>query len=166
MSTKNFIQEILRRSQATYVTLQMSLFYLTRVKRLVHDKLLRRSSPPSPPSSQDEEEVQQPVSKRRRVAATTDRTEDYQCCGRRMFLASLMAASKYLHDKNYKNIAWAKISGLSIAEVNAAEMAFLKLIDYKLFVSQPSFEKWCSILHGCIQKISAKSSAERIKDKD
>lgn len=156
MSTRNFIHEILKRSKTTFCTLQVSLFYLFRVKNAVHDRIRRRRCrnnnsddqlvlPPSPPSSQsssDEEEDNN----------ISERLDDLMCCGRRMFLASLMVASKYLHDKNYRNKAWAKISGLGIQEINAAEMAFLRLIDYKLHVSKPTFDKWYTMLHGYMQK--------------
>ncbi len=83
---------------------------------------------------------------------TSTQMDDLMCCGRRMFLASLMVASKYLHDKNYHNKAWAKITGLDIKEINAAEMAFLNLIDYRLYVSKPTFDKWYTQIHGHIQK--------------
>ncbi|KAG0215468.1 hypothetical protein BGX31_000834, partial [Mortierella sp. GBA43] len=71
-------------------------------------------------------------------------------CGRRTFLASLMVASKYLQDRNYSNKAWAKISGLSIKEINSNELIFLKLIDYSLFVSHETFMRWTALLvaHG------------------
>ncbi|KAF9422159.1 hypothetical protein BGZ94_008652 [Podila epigama] len=71
-------------------------------------------------------------------------------CGRRTFLAALMVASKYLQDRNYSNKAWAKISGLSIKEINANELIFLKLIDYNLFVSHETFMRWTGLLvaHG------------------
>ncbi|KAI8095237.1 hypothetical protein BDF21DRAFT_405463 [Thamnidium elegans] len=82
---------------------------------------------------------------------TSTKQEDLMCCGRRMFLASLMVASKYLHDKNYHNKAWAKITGLDIKEINAAEMAFLTLIDYQLYVSKPTFDRWYTQIHGYIQ---------------
>ncbi|KAF9360273.1 hypothetical protein BGX26_009956 [Mortierella sp. AD094] len=67
-------------------------------------------------------------------------------CGRRTFLAALMVASKYLQDRNYSNKAWAKISGLSIKEINANELIFLKLIDYSLFVSHDTFMRWTALL--------------------
>ncbi|KAG0366438.1 hypothetical protein BGZ54_005347, partial [Gamsiella multidivaricata] len=64
--------------------------------------------------------------------------------------AALMVASKYLQDRNYSNKAWAKISGLSIKEINANELIFLKLIDYSLFVSHDTFMRWTALLvaHG------------------
>ncbi|ORY92058.1 hypothetical protein BCR43DRAFT_418892, partial [Syncephalastrum racemosum] len=135
--TRAFVHEILKRTKTTYSTLQISLFYLLRVKKQVHERLLRRKQ------KQKQQQNQQPVS---------ERLDDLICCGRRMFLASLMVASKYLHDKNYRNTAWSKISGLSVAEVNASELAFLRLIDYKLFISKPTFDKWYATLHSFIQK--------------
>ncbi|KAI7866622.1 hypothetical protein BDF14DRAFT_1727906 [Spinellus fusiger] len=156
--TKGFIREILCRSKATYSTLQICLFYLFRVKKIVHEKLRKRhqssspSSSPSPPSSSTSlsaSSLSNHVNTFHECSLkTNNRTEELMCCGRRMFLAALMLASKYLHDKNYRNQSWAKISGLSMREINAAEMAFLQLIDYKLYVSKPTFDKWYTLLHG------------------
>ncbi|KAG0287524.1 hypothetical protein BGZ97_007077 [Linnemannia gamsii] len=56
-------------------------------------------------------------------------------CGRRMFLAALILASKFQQDRTYSNKAWSKISGLPVSEINLNEIAFLALIDYRLFVS-------------------------------
>jgi hypothetical protein len=122
VATKGFIREILKRSKTTYFMLQLSLFYIFRVKRVVQAKL--------------------------RMAAGERRyRDDLMCCGRRMFLASLMVASKYIHDKSYRNKAWADASGLSLAEINASELAFLQMIDYRLYVSKPTFEKWYDMLN-------------------
>ncbi|KAI9280445.1 hypothetical protein BY458DRAFT_500700 [Sporodiniella umbellata] len=88
--------------------------------------------------------------------------DDLMCCGRRMFLASLMLASKYLHDRNYQNKAWAQLTGLKLEEINAAEMAFLHLIDYRLYVSKPTFDQWYTQLHGHIQKGFAKKPQHSI----
>lgn len=73
-------------------------------------------------------------------------------CIRRMFLAALIIASKYLNDKNYKNKAWAKITSLTVHEINNTEIVFLKLIDYQLYVSKPLYDKWVSLLINHIQK--------------
>jgi hypothetical protein len=135
MPTRGFCNEILKRSKATYSTLQISLFYIFRVKKVVHEKLYQRIQNSKNLNMQ-----------------TSTQMDDLMCCGRRMFLASLMVASKYLHDKNYHNKAWAKITGLDIKEINAAEMAFLNLIDYRLYVSKPTFDKWYTQIHGHIQK--------------
>ncbi|KAL9546723.1 hypothetical protein MBANPS3_006530 [Mucor bainieri] len=106
MSTARFIREILKRSRATYSMLQLALFYIFRIKKLIFERL------------------QRPLANNELV-----------CCGRRMFLAALMVASKYLNDKNYRNKTWAKIASLNVAEINATEMVFLKLIDYQLYKS-------------------------------
>ncbi|KAF9978708.1 hypothetical protein BGZ65_006884 [Modicella reniformis] len=67
-------------------------------------------------------------------------------CGRRMFLAALILASKFQQDRTYSNKAWSKISGLPVSEINLNEITFLKLIEYRLFVSQAVFQKWITIL--------------------
>lgn len=71
----------------------------------------------------------------------------YVSCGRRMFLASLVVASKFVQDKTYRNSAWAKIAGLPVNEINAAERIFLNIINYRLYISQPTFEQWHQLLH-------------------
>ncbi|BGP16327.1 hypothetical protein JCM10213_009170 [Rhodosporidiobolus nylandii] len=63
-------------------------------------------------------------------------------CGRRMFLAALISASKYLQDRNYSNRAWAKISGLSVQEINANERAFLRLVGFQLHLKAEDFQRW------------------------
>lgn len=63
-------------------------------------------------------------------------------CGRRMFLAALISASKYLQDRNYSNKAWSKISGLEIGEINVNERAFLGLIGWELHLKADDFKRW------------------------
>ncbi|BGP32168.1 PHO85 cyclin-5 [Rhodotorula toruloides] len=63
-------------------------------------------------------------------------------CGRRMFLASLICASKYLQDRNYSNRAWAKISGLDVREINANERAYLKVTGFGLHLPAEEFQRW------------------------
>ncbi|CAO3629954.1 unnamed protein product [Mucor hiemalis] len=64
-----------------------------------------------------------------------------------MFLASLVVASKFVQDKTYRNSAWAKIAGLPVAEINTAERYFLSLMDYRLYIDQPTFDRWHRLLH-------------------
>lgn len=118
----------MKRSKTTYSTLQTALFYLFRIKNIIVARLKQRA-----------------ITCTKRTSEYS--TDDYLCCGRRMFLASLMVASKYLQDKNYRNKAWAKISGLDIKEINGAETAFLKIIDYQLFISKPTFDRWFNLLN-------------------
>lgn len=117
-----FIQETLRRSRTSYSTLQVALYYLILIKPHVpkHD-------------------------------FTMEQPEDVQSlralqCGRRMFLAALILASKYLQDRNYSAQAWSKISGLKVCEINTNEMAFLAAVNWKLHITDPIWERWQEIV--------------------
>lgn len=130
VSTRDFIREILRRSKTTYSNLQVCLFYLFRVKKAVLIHL-------------EKMELQH---------ETKSMEDNMISCGRRMFLASLMVAAKFLQDKNYRNRAWSRLSGLALSEINAAEITFLKLINYNLYISKPSFDRWFSLLHSYLYR--------------
>ncbi|ORX80252.1 hypothetical protein K493DRAFT_98407 [Basidiobolus meristosporus CBS 931.73] len=67
-------------------------------------------------------------------------------CARRMFLAALIAASKFLQDKNYSNKAWSKITGLPPSEINLNEISLLSLLDYRLFITPVLFSRWSAML--------------------
>ena len=119
---RTFIQETLRRSRTSYSTLQVALYYLILIKSHVPQRDF-----------------------------TMEQSEDDHCvralqCGRRMFLAALILASKYLQDRNYSARAWSKICGLSTAEINQNETAFLLAVNWKLHVTEPVFQKWSDIM--------------------
>lgn len=63
-------------------------------------------------------------------------------CGRRMFLAALILASKYLQDRNYSARAWSKISGLNTQEINQNEMAFLLAVNWNLHITEQVYRRW------------------------
>ncbi|KAK3708010.1 PHO85 cyclin-5 [Vermiconidia calcicola] len=67
-------------------------------------------------------------------------------CGRRMFLAALILASKYLQDRNYSAKAWSKMSGLKVSEINTNERTFLSKVQWKLHIPDPTFKKWTEIV--------------------
>ncbi|CAB4417580.1 unnamed protein product [Rhizophagus irregularis] len=136
-----FLQETLRRSRTSYSTLQTALFYLFRIKPQI-SSTSRRTELPLTPSSEYPPDSNQ------------SQNNDPATCGRRMFLAALIVASKYLQDRNYSNRAWSKISGLPVHEINANEICFLKLIDYNLFIAEDIFKRWSSLLLTHIQAIS------------
>ncbi|KAM0259229.1 hypothetical protein ACHAQJ_003434 [Trichoderma viride] len=119
---RTFIQETLRRSRTSYSTLQVALYYLVLIKP--H------------------------VSKR---GFTAEQYEDRYAdralqCGRRMFLAALILASKYLQDRNYSARAWSKISGLNVQEINQNEVAFLLAVNWKLHITDEVFQRWTEIV--------------------
>lgn len=119
---RTFIQETLRRSRTSYSTLQVALYYLILIKGHVpkHDFTM---------------EQPEDVASIRALQ-----------CGRRMFLAALILASKYLQDRNYSARAWSKISGLKVCEINTNEMAFLAAVNWKLHITDPVWEKWQEIV--------------------
>lgn len=132
VSTAQFVREILKRSKTTYSTLQAALYYIFRIKASVTEHMVRRQAGPP---------MEKPSPK------------DCIFCGRRMFLAALMVASKFLQDRTYRNSAWAKISGLNTAEITFSEMTFLQLIDYQLFISKNTFDRWQHVLSSHINQL-------------
>lgn len=116
-----FIQETLRRSRTSYSTLQVALYYLILIKPHLpkHDFTMAQPEDASLRALQ---------------------------CGRRMFLAALILASKYLQDRNYSARAWSKISGLKVCEINTNEMAFLEAVNWKLHIVDSIWEKWQEVV--------------------
>lgn len=152
---RHFIKEVLRRSRSTCSTLQTALYYIHKSREVIRDRvrqaeeakteLLKMQKPqsgrswngsslPSPPYD-DEAKMSPGV-----AAVLLQKTRDPVLCGRRMFLAALICASKFLQDRTYSNRAWAKISSLPVQEINANEKAFLELLDYNLFVNADLFK--------------------------
>lgn len=144
------MKEVLRRSRTSCSTLQIALYYLHQSRREIREIVSRAKEGkeefqelernfkagqdyPSPPSS--------PVDSFDRYAALLEVQVSPLLCGRRMFLASLICASKFLQDRNYSNKAWAKISGLGIVEINSNERAFLRLVGYQLFVGSENYHQ-------------------------
>lgn len=119
---RTFIQETLRRSRTSYSTLQVALYYLVLIK-------------PHVPKHDFTMEQPDDVHANRALQ-----------CGRRMFLAALILASKYLQDRNYSARAWSKISGLATQEINQNEMAFLLAVNWKLHITDAVFQRWTDIV--------------------
>ncbi|KAI1125776.1 hypothetical protein F5Y10DRAFT_224398 [Nemania abortiva] len=119
---RTFIQETLRRSRTSYSTLQVALYYLILIKPHVPNHDFTMEQPDD-----------------------THAVRALQC-GRRMFLAALILASKYLQDRNYSARAWSKISGLATQEINQNEMAFLSAVSWKLHITDAVFKRWTEII--------------------
>lgn len=119
---RTFIQETLRRSRTSYSTLQVALYYLILIKPHVPKYDFTMEQP-------DEVHANRVLQ-----------------CGRRMFLAALILASKYLQDRNYSARAWSKISGLATQEINQNEMAFLAAVNWKLHITDDVFQRWTEIV--------------------
>lgn len=119
---RTFIQETLRRSRTSYSTLQVALYYLIKVKPHLPKRDFTMEQSPDKPISRAMQ------------------------CGRRMFLAALILASKYLQDRNYSARAWSKISGLTTLEINQIELLFLDAVGWRLHISQAIFHRWTDIV--------------------
>lgn len=119
---RSYIEETLRRSQTSYSTLQVALYYLVLIK-------------PHVPKGD--------FTKEQRMDCPATRA---LMCGRRMFLAALILASKYLQDRNYSAKAWSKMSGLKVCEINFNERTFLRKVNWKLHIPDTVFKKWSDIV--------------------
>ncbi|PWN21614.1 cyclin-domain-containing protein, partial [Microstroma glucosiphilum] len=67
-------------------------------------------------------------------------------CSRRIFLASIMVAAKFLQDKTFSNRAWSKITGLPVKELANVEREFLAGIQWDLNVKDEEWKAWTARL--------------------
>lgn len=61
----------------------------------------------------------------------------------RLLITTVMVASKYVEDMNYRNSYFAKVGGLTTKEMNNLEFEFLFLMGFKLHVNVSVFESYC-----------------------
>lgn len=64
----------------------------------------------------------------------------------RLLITSVMVAAKFMDDAFYNNAYYARVGGVSTAEMNKLEMKFLFSLDFRLHVSVQTFGNYCSIL--------------------
>ena len=64
----------------------------------------------------------------------------------KIILASFIVTIKFYEDDYYSLAFYAKLGGVTIKEINILEYEFLKLIDFKLFVSDELYEKYNTYL--------------------
>lgn len=64
----------------------------------------------------------------------------------RLLLVAVVVATKFLQDDYYKNCYYAKLGGITTAELNSLEICFLSLISFNLYVSPAAFDKYTSEL--------------------
>lgn len=122
LSLRRYIEETLRRSRTSYSTLQVALYYLVLIMPWVPKSDFTMQQSVDSPSVRSLQ------------------------CGRRMFLAALILASKYLQDRNYSAKAWSKMSGLKVAEINLNERAFLEAVSWKLHIPDHLFKRWTDVV--------------------
>ncbi|KAM5580708.1 cyclin-U1-1 [Rosa sericea] len=77
----------------------------------------------------------------------------------KLLVTSVMVASKMLDDVHYNNAFYAKVGGVSNAELNRLEVEFLFMLDFGVTVSSRVFESYCfhlekeMMLNGACQTI-------------
>ncbi|KAF2292188.1 hypothetical protein P3X46_018236 [Hevea brasiliensis] len=77
----------------------------------------------------------------------------------RLLVTSVLVASKMLDDVHYNNAFYARVGGVSNAELNRLEIEFLFLLDFGVMVSSRIFENYClhlekeMMLNVAVQKI-------------
>ncbi|KAF9114125.1 hypothetical protein BGX27_000104 [Mortierella sp. AM989] len=121
--------------------------YFNSISMHAHSHLTKNTPPLTPPGTNNTPASLSPLSLSNSTPTSPILAKSEPVgCGRRMFLAALILASKFQQDRTYSNKAWSKISGLPVSEINLNEITFLTLIDYRLFVSQAVFQKWVTIL--------------------
>ncbi|KAK4486857.1 hypothetical protein RD792_006165 [Penstemon davidsonii] len=64
----------------------------------------------------------------------------------RLLVTSVMVASKILDDVHYNNAFFARVGGVSNAELNKLELELLFLLDFGVSVSSRVFESYCQHL--------------------
>ncbi|KAJ7981319.1 Cyclin [Quillaja saponaria] len=64
----------------------------------------------------------------------------------KLLVSSVMVASKMLDDVPYNNAFYARVGGVSNAELNKLELELLFLLDFGVMVSSQVFESYCSHL--------------------
>jgi len=60
----------------------------------------------------------------------------------RLLITSIMLASKFFDDVYYNNAYYARVGGISNAEVNSLEMEMLRMISFSLFVQPEQYERY------------------------
>jgi len=60
----------------------------------------------------------------------------------RLVISSILVASKFNDDNPYNNAFYAKVGGISVAELNLLELNFLKLIDFNLSIENHIYDRY------------------------
>jgi len=65
----------------------------------------------------------------------------------RIIFSAILISIKYNEDNYYNNKYYAEIAGIKLNELNSIEYNFIKLCDFKIFVSDEIFNKYNSYLN-------------------
>merc|ERR1719198_2210312 len=77
----------------------------------------------------------------------------------RLLITSIMLASKFFDDVYYNNAYYARVGGISNAEVNSLEMEMLRMISFSLFVQPEQYERYRGSLYSHLRHVSREDAA-------
>lgn len=60
----------------------------------------------------------------------------------RLFLTSAMLSTKFYEDKYFNNSFWARVGGVSVAEMNRQEIQFLSMLQWEFNIKVQSYEQY------------------------
>lgn len=64
----------------------------------------------------------------------------------KLFLCSILTASKFTTDMYYSNLVWANIGGIRLEELNVLELEFLFMLGFSVVVTKEEFNRYDSEL--------------------
>ncbi|KAG9156994.1 hypothetical protein Leryth_009049 [Lithospermum erythrorhizon] len=82
----------------------------------------------------------------------------------RLLITSIMVAAKFVDDAFFNNAYYARVGGVTTAELNKLEMEFLFGLDFRLHVSMETFHKYCSVVENEGLPIDRLIQACRVKE--
>lgn len=129
-----FVAEILRRTKISYATLIAALLLLERLQRSL---------------SAISNETMSDYSYR--LYSQLSHSKNFI---RRIFICSVVIATKYLHDRHPTNSAWSELTGLSLQELNYYEVFFLTAINHDVYISMEMFYEWSFQIYNQFQHLT------------
>ena len=86
----------------------------------------------------------------------------------RLFLVSVMCASKFLDDFYYSNKHWAEVGGLQTAELNKLEIEFLFRMGFSLHMQREEYDWYAEELHSRVrpEHLCEPAAAEQAPERD
>lgn len=70
----------------------------------------------------------------------------------KLLLSAIVVAAKYQDDDTYLNTYYAKIGGLTLAELNQLELEFLLMIEFEVYIDDEVYNQYNSKLTGYLHK--------------
>jgi len=80
----------------------------------------------------------------------------------RLLITSIMLATKFFDDVYYNNAYYARVGGISNAEVNSLEMEMLRMISFSLFVQPDHYERYRDSLYSHVAPRDTPGGEEQV----